>query len=182
MQVRNVFLLLFLECNTPVELGFLVDRSGSISRQNFDKVKAFVVNVIAGFDVSREGTHIGLISYSSNATTVISFDQFDDPNFDYEKLNDTVRDGLDYPEGGETRIDLALKEADEELFSDITKYRSFVPKVGMLRNKTENYKQKPELESNLLKHFDSLYVFVYVIVKGDFNRTCFSMSDSPNLN
>jgi hypothetical protein len=37
------------------------------------------------------------------------------------------------------------------LFSDITKYRSFVPKVGMLKNKTEqNYKQKPWFESNLL--------------------------------
>ena len=120
------------ECDTPVELGFLVDRSGSIDKQNFEKVKSFVLNVIAGFDVSKNGTHIGIISYSSDAKTIISFDQFDDPNFDYEKLNDTIRDGLASPEGGTTRIDLALKTADEELFSDITKYRSFVPKILLI--------------------------------------------------
>jgi uncharacterized protein YegL len=122
------------ECDTPVELGFLVDRSGSISKQDFEKVKSFVLTVIGGFDVSKKGTHIGIISYSSDAKTIISFNQFDDSNFDYGKLNDTIRDGLASPEGGTTRIDLALEKADQELFSDITKYRSFVPKVRMLRN------------------------------------------------
>lgn len=122
---------LIIECDTPLELGFLVDRSGSISKQNFEKVKSFILTVIAGFDVSREGTHVGIISYSSDAKTIISFDQFDDPNFDLKKLNDTIRDGLATPEGGKTRIDLALEKADQELFSDITKYRSFVPKVRM---------------------------------------------------
>ena len=123
-----VFLFL-LECDTPVELGFLVDRSGSISKQNFEKVKSFILTVIAGFDVSKEGTHVGIISYSSDAKTVISFNQFEDPNFDFKKLNETIRDSLEYPEGGVTRIDLALEKADQELFSDITKYRTFVPKV-----------------------------------------------------
>ena len=128
-------ILYFLECDTPIELGFLVDRSGSISKQNFEKVKSFILTVISGFDVSREGTHVGIISYSSDAKTIISFDQFDDPNFDLKKLNDTIRNGLATPEGGKTRIDLALEKADQELFSDITKYRSFVPKVRIFLGK-----------------------------------------------
>lgn len=112
-----------------MELGFLVDRSGSISRQNFDKVKSFIIKVVAGFDVSKEGTHVGIITYSSEAKTILSFHQFDNPNFDFKKINDTIRDGLAYPSGGITRIDLALEKADKELFSDTTRYRSFVPKV-----------------------------------------------------
>lgn len=131
LRYLNTSYCLFSECDTPVELGFLVDRSGSITTQNFEKVKSFVLNVIAGFDVSREGTHVGIITYSSDAKTILSFEQFDDPNFDYEKLNDTIRDALSTPEGGKTRIDLALKKADQDLFSDTTKYRSFVPKVRM---------------------------------------------------
>ena len=127
-------ILHFLECDTPVELGFLVDRSGSISQQNFEKVKSFILTVISGFDVSQNGTHVGIITYSSDAKTIISFDQFEDPNFDLKKLNDTIRDGLATPEGGRTRIDLALAKADQELFSDTTKYRSFVPKVGFFWN------------------------------------------------
>jgi uncharacterized protein YegL len=123
-------LLSLLDCDTPIELGFLVDRSGSISKQDFEKVKSFILTVIAGFNVSKEGTHIGIISYSSDAEVVLSFNQFDDPDFDYEKLNDTIRDSLAAPAGGTTRIDLALAKADQELFSDITKYRSFVPKVS----------------------------------------------------
>lgn len=51
-----------------------------------------------------------------------------------KKLNDTIRDGLATPEGGKTRIDLALAKADQELFSDTTKYRSFVPKVRIFWN------------------------------------------------
>ena len=98
-------------------------------------MKSFILTVISGFDVSREGTHVGIISYSSDAKTIISFDQFDDPNFDLKKLNDTIRDGLATPEGGKTRIDLALEKADQELFSDITKYRSFVPKVRIFLGK-----------------------------------------------
>ena len=119
----------FTECETPVELGFLVDQSGSINVENFEKVKNFILGVIAGFNASREGTHIGIIKYSTDATTVLRFNEFDDPNFDYENLNQTLQNALDLPSGGKTRIDLALRKADRDLFSGPSRYRTFVPKV-----------------------------------------------------
>lgn len=97
-------------------------------------MKAFILRVIAGFNVSREGTHVGIIKYSSNATTVIGFDQFENPDFDYESLNKTLQKALDRPSGGTTRIDLALEKADKELFSEIGKYRRYIPKVGQSRS------------------------------------------------
>lgn len=110
-----------------------MDQSGSINVENFEKVKNFILGVIAGFNASREGTHIGIIKYSTDATTVLRFNEFDDPNFDYENLNQTLQNALDLPSGGKTRIDLALRKADRDLFSGPSKYRTFVPKV---RNET----------------------------------------------
>lgn len=89
------------------------------------------MNVVAGFNVSTEGTHIGIITYSSNATTIMRFSDFDDPSFDFAKLNETIRNRLVSPSGGGTRVDLALEKANTELFSDPSKYRPFLPKVSL---------------------------------------------------
>ena len=109
-----------------------MDQSGSISPSNFKKVKDFILKIIKGFTLSKQGTHIGIVKYHTNATTVIRFDEFEDPNFDFKNLNKTIDEGLENPSGGETRIDLALEKANDELFSDPTKYRTFVPKVSYM--------------------------------------------------
>ena len=54
-----------------MDLLFIIDGSGSIEssgRGNFDKVKNFVKDLTQSFDVSKEGTHIGIIVYSDSPT------------------------------------------------------------------------------------------------------------------
>ena len=49
-------------------LGFIIDGSGSIEKNGpgtFKKVLNFVKDIIRSFDVSKDGTHIGIIVYSS---------------------------------------------------------------------------------------------------------------------
>lgn len=56
-----------VECKAKVDLGFIIDGSGSIERSgkgNFKKVLSFVKDLTRSFDVSKEGTHAGVMLYS----------------------------------------------------------------------------------------------------------------------
>ena len=51
-----------------MDLGFIIDGSGSIEmsgKGNFKKVLDFVKDLTRSFDVSNEGTHVGVIVYSN---------------------------------------------------------------------------------------------------------------------
>lgn len=59
-----------LVCTAKVDLDFLIDGSGSIERAgpgNFKRELNFVKQIVKGFEVSKEGTHVGVIIFSSGA-------------------------------------------------------------------------------------------------------------------
>ena len=59
-----------IECKAKVDLAFIIDGSGSIENAgtgNYDKVKNFVKELIRAFEVSKEETHVGIISYDHEA-------------------------------------------------------------------------------------------------------------------
>ena len=47
---------------------FAVDRSCSLSRDDFARAKLFMQNVIAGFNISYSATRVGVVSYSSSSS------------------------------------------------------------------------------------------------------------------
>lgn len=49
------------------DIVFVIDASGSIGVDNFQKIKQFIKDVIATFDVDPNYTRVGLIKYSSTA-------------------------------------------------------------------------------------------------------------------
>ena len=63
--------LYFPVCQTSVDLVFLLDGSGSVGWDNFQKEKEFVKKVVDFFNIGRTGTHIGVVQYSTN--TVAEF-------------------------------------------------------------------------------------------------------------
>ena len=59
-------------CKDPMDIGIIVDRSGSIGKANFDKAKKFVVSLVHKLQISSHGTRIGIIPY--NAIAQVSSD------------------------------------------------------------------------------------------------------------
>ena len=59
-----------LKCNRSVDIVFLLDESGSVSRENFEASLVFVKNMIKAFPdeklSSKDGTRFGLSTFSSN--------------------------------------------------------------------------------------------------------------------
>ena len=66
---------LVAECKAKADIGFIIDGSGSIEntgKGNYKKVLKFVKKVIRAFDVSKENTHIGIVSYDHDPEVAIT--------------------------------------------------------------------------------------------------------------
>ena len=104
---------LSIVCKVKVNLGFVIDGSGSIEKYgqgNYQKVKDFVKSVVRGFAVSLEGTHVGVVLYSATAEVVFGFKKH------YDKASVLAEiDSMHYP-GSWTHTGMALDLARTELF------------------------------------------------------------------
>ena len=111
----------------PVDLGFLIDASGSIGPSNFLKILSFVAKIIDAFEIGPDKTHVGVISYSDNATIAFDFNEFKGNELTKKNVIDKVNTITSTE--GKTRIDLALKLANSDLFSKKGGMRPDKPKV-----------------------------------------------------
>ena len=65
-MVIIIFSFFFIVCQTSVDLAFILDSSGSVGSYNFDLVKNFVKNVVDFFNIGKSGTHVAVVTYSTN--------------------------------------------------------------------------------------------------------------------
>ena len=109
-----------LVCRKRLDLGFLVDGSGSIEaygRGNFRRCLRFVKQVVASFHISPRQTRVGIVLFSSRTNLVFGFNRYRDKR-SILKAIDSIR----YPRGG-TYIGRALRFSRQRLFSTGSKAR-----------------------------------------------------------
>ena len=74
---NNSFIALFFSevpaCETPVDIAFLADSSGSISRPNFIKEKTFINDVAKSFVIDKARSRAALVLFSNSASVKIRF-------------------------------------------------------------------------------------------------------------
>ena len=107
------FSLLISVCKAKVDLGFLVDASGSIEmygKGNYQRVKDFVKEVAGSFIISRRGTHVGVVVFASRPEPVFQFNTY----YSRRGVMNAIQK-MPYINGG-TRIGLAIRRATRYLF------------------------------------------------------------------
>ena len=110
-----------------MDFAFILDGSGSISRNNFDRIKEFVKQIMDAFDVSPGGTHFAILEYSDEPKVYLRFNDFADAQLNGVNVKRRVEEIIQ--SGGKTFIDKALILANQEIFTRESGMRSGVKQV-----------------------------------------------------
>ena len=114
-------------CKAIVDLGFVVDSSGSISRRNWALMRAFLKEVADEFDISPFGTRIAAVAYSTKPKVVFKFNTLKGAQLNVDEVNKKL-DNMPH-QRGLTYIDRAMIAANNEVFTKAAGMRDDVPKV-----------------------------------------------------
>ena len=96
-----------------MDVGVIMDRSGSVGSADFRKSKSFVRTLVHRFQISSHGTRVGIIAYQSSSHLAV---KFSDVHAQTPSAMSGIIDNIPYTGGG-TRTDLALEMANSGLFS-----------------------------------------------------------------
>ena len=112
MQKSATFLGNFTTCQKKLDLGFILDNSGSVGRSNFERIKQFVKDLTDFYKIGREETRVSVMSYASSANIHISFSGY----FSDKSQFDNAVDRIQYTGGG-TATSTALNMAYNYMFT-----------------------------------------------------------------
>ena len=112
-------------CKNLVDVGFVVDSSGSLRRE-YHKEKEFVKRLAESLDISSNGSRAGIITFSWHAAHSVKLNEHQDVR--------TFKNAVDSLPmfGRTTRIDKALKMARDEMFNKGNGGRDGIPKLLIL--------------------------------------------------
>ena len=82
-------------CTKQADIVFVLDMSGSIGQQNWNRLIDFVINIVNKLTISKLGIHVGVVTYSNDAQIAISLDKY----FDQAGLIAAIRN-IVYQGGG----------------------------------------------------------------------------------
>jgi hypothetical protein len=142
-----------------VDIGFLLDGSGSVGNQGFLRVLNFVNQIVSAFNISRETAQAGVTEFSNKPVIHIKLDDFQDSRL----LQDEISKIID--SGGRTRTDLSLQIMSQEFFTYENGSRAGVPKVLVLVTDGKSTGTQPLSES--VKELRKKGVIIYSVGVGD---------------
>ena len=112
-------------CKAKVDVGFILDSSGSL-RNDYQKEKDFLKVLAGTFGVSDTESRAGVVTFSYNSEHSIKLKD----HTNIESFNDAV-DKIPLM-GSTTRIDKALRLTQKELFDSANGARAGIPKILIL--------------------------------------------------
>ena len=101
-------------CTAGLDVGIVLDKSKSVKIPNLKKVIEFLGNLVKNFNPAPDADHFGFITFNKKARMVFKFSdsQFHEKDALLKKIaEEPIKLEL------KTRTDLALKMADDELFT-----------------------------------------------------------------
>ena len=144
---------------TPVDIGFLIDGSGSVGEQGFNRVLNFINQVVSAFNISRDAAQVGVTEFSNKPVIQIELDDFQDSKL----LQDQISKITD--SGGRTRTDSALRVMSQEFYTYDKGSRPGVPKVLVVVTDGKSSGREPLSEA--VKGLRKKGVLIYSVGIGD---------------
>lgn len=107
-----------------LDLGFIIDSSGSIGKGGWNRLMRFLMSVTSKLNVSESRTHVGALTFDTE--TRMEFDFNDEQNTDAVNARFA---GMVWHRGY-THTDSGMKLAIESLFTYAEGMRAAAPKVS----------------------------------------------------
>ena len=149
----------FTGCNNkPADIYFVMDASSSIGRQNYKKQKRFLVNLARQFDIGKDKTRVGVISFSNSYKVSIPLGSANDIN----SLSRAIHN-IPYIRGG-THTAAALKYIKNFGFSSTIARRDASQIVIVL---TDGYSRDPFSTKQEAKKLHDAGITTFVIGIGN---------------
>ena len=178
-QVKCLSVLLGA-CNTPVDVMFVVDGSGSVKHTNFQKLLQFMSEFAMTFQIGSgpHGTQIGVIIFSDNVLNKFKMASYSNK---YDMINKIL--GIKYPGEG-TNTYLALDYVRNSIFTASEGDRPNVPNVAivMTDGKSSDSSKTKEAALKLKQsNVEVIGIGIGTDVDKDEIRAIASGSDEENL-
>jgi len=94
------------------DVGFIMDSSKSVNEEDFNRQKEFIIKILEQFEIGPKQTQAAVIKYGESAEVEISFDDY----YTLGALKQSVS-GIKHDLARESRLDLALKLARDDMFT-----------------------------------------------------------------
>ncbi|XP_035659096.1 uncharacterized protein LOC118404179 [Branchiostoma floridae] len=115
-----------LACGNPIDIIFMLDGSGSVGPDNFNKMKEFVKKTVGGYLIGPSNTRVAVMQYSSSVRQEFALDAFNT----LEDLLVGIEE-IRYMRGG-TRTGKALTRLRRQGFLESNGARKNVPHVAVI--------------------------------------------------
>jgi len=152
------YVLFYLTVCQAADVIFILDSSGSIGFDNFQKEKEFVAEIVESFDISPDKTHVGMIVFSSNAWIEFNLDTYSD--------KDSLRSGIlntNYVDGG-TNTAAALNLMLDAGFSTENGARRDGIQIGIVITDGRSNDLAATADSAMKVHQQRIYMFAIGII------------------
>lgn len=114
-------------CKAKMDLAILIDGSQSVeyfAKGNFQRCLQFIKKLVSGFNIAKEGTHVGIVIYSRDAKVIFGFEKY----FNLWTML-TAIESIQYPQNG-TNTGRALDVVRTQLFD--ASARQGVPNILLI--------------------------------------------------
>lgn len=62
--------------NVHYDLAFIIDTSSSVGKENFEKIRQWVANLVESFDIAPDKTRVAVVRYSDKPTTEFTLGRY----------------------------------------------------------------------------------------------------------
>lgn len=112
MEVFILYLFLAGCKNVQYDLAFILDTSSSVGKENFEKIRQWVANLVDSFDVAPDKTRVAVVRYSDRPTTEFNLAR-------YRTLEDVKRAARNIRYlGGNTMTGDAISYTTSNIFTE----------------------------------------------------------------
>jgi collagen type VI alpha len=107
-----LFLANLTVCANKLDLGFILDSSGSVGHNNFERMKLFVKDLTDYYKLGPDETRVSVMSFADSANIHIPFSAYFGDKSQFDSAVDRIR----YNDGG-TATAMALNMAYKDMFT-----------------------------------------------------------------